>query len=336
LTKNTKTALQTIVFLTLGGVLFYYAIGSQDTSSIWLEIRNADKTWILIAIVCGILSHLARALRWNLLLEPLGYTASIAASFHAVILGYLVNMALPRVGEVTRPAVLSKLENIPFNKLMGTVVIERIVDLIITVLIAISIFMIQFGLISDFCLTLYRQMNSTSIVVTVLVAALFIAMGIVAFIKREWFYQLPILAKLKGFVEGLVEGFKTIFNLKRKFQFIAYSLFIWLMYFCMPLCIFYALAGTAHLGVSAGLTVLLFGTAAMIIPVPGGVGTFEFLVPKALDLYQITGPIASSYTLITHALQFLVIMGVGAFSVAYFVFKTNKKVIKDVERTIKR
>ena len=331
MTKNTKTALQTIVFLTLGGVLFYYAIGSQDTSSIWLEIRNADKTWILIAIVCGILSHLARALRWNLLLEPLGYSASVAASFHAVILGYLVNMALPRVGEVTRPAVLSKLENIPFNKLMGTVVIERIVDLIITVLIAIGIFMIQFGLISDFCLTLYRQMNSTSIVVTVLVAALLIAMGIVAFIKREWFYQLPILAKLKGFVEGLVEGFKTIFNLKRKFQFIIYSLFIWVMYFCMPLCIFYALAGTAHLGASAGLTVLLFGTAAMIIPVPGGIGTFELLVPAALGLYQVTGPIASSYTLITHALQFLVIIGVGAFSVAYFIIKTNKKIIKDVE-----
>ena len=312
-------------------MLFYYAIGSQDTSSIWLEIRNANKKWILIAIVCGILSHLARALRWNLLLEPLGYSASVAASFHAVILGYLVNMALPRVGEVTRPAVLSRLENIPFNKLMGTVVIERIVDLLITILIAIGIFIIQFGLISDFCMNLYSQMNSNSLLLSALVATIFIGMGIVAFIKREWFYQLPILTKLKGFVEGLVEGFKTIFNLKRKSQFITYSLFIWVMYFCMPLCIFYALAGTAHLGASAGLTVLLFGTAAMIIPVPGGIGTFEFLVPKALDLYQITGSIASSYTLITHALQFLVIIGVGAFSIAYFVIKTNKKIIKDVE-----
>ncbi len=278
-----------------------------------------------------ILSHLARALRWNLLLEPLGYSASVAASFHAVILGYLVNMALPRVGEVTRPAVLSRLENIPFNKLMGTVVIERIVDLLITILIAIGIFIIQFGLISDFCMNLYSQMNSNSLLISALVATILIGMGIVAFIKREWFYQLPILTKLKGFVEGLVEGFKTIFNLKRKSQFITYSLFIWVMYFCMPLCIFYALAGTAHLGASAGLTVLLFGTAAMIIPVPGGIGTFEFLVPKALDLYQITGSIASSYTLITHALQFLVIIGVGAFSIAYFVIKTNKKIIKDVE-----
>ena len=214
---------------------------------------------------------------------------------------------------------------------MGTVVIERIVDLLITILIAIGIFIIQFGLISDFCMNLYSQMNSNSLLISALVATILIGMGIVAFIKREWFYQLPILTKLKGFVEGLVEGFKTIFNLKRKSQFITYSLFIWVMYFCMPLCIFYALAGTAHLGASAGLTVLLFGTAAMIIPVPGGIGTFEFLVPKALDLYQITGSIASSYTLITHALQFLVIIGVGAFSIAYFVIKTNKKIIKDVE-----
>ena len=142
MTKNTKTTINTIVFLSLGGLLFYWAIESQDTDQLWHQIKEANIAWIGLSMLCGVLSHLLRALRWNLLLEPLNYRASVAGSFHAVILGYLVNMALPRVGEITRPAVLSKLENIPFNKLVGTVLVERIVDLFITLVLAIFIFFI--------------------------------------------------------------------------------------------------------------------------------------------------------------------------------------------------
>jgi uncharacterized protein (TIRG00374 family) len=333
LTKNAKTAIQTVVFLGLGGLLFYLAVGSQDLPEVWEEIKGADTKWIVLSMVCGILSHLARALRWNLLLEPMGYKATTAGSFHAVILGYLVNMGLPRVGEITRPAVLSKLEGIPFNKLVGTVVVERVVDLLITLLIAIAIFFLQFDLISEFVSSLFQDTDAESFQLYGLIIAIILAFGILIYRKREWFYTLPIIGKFKSFIEGLLDGVKTIFHLKRKGLFIFYSLFIWVMYFFMPFFIFYAFSGTAHLGFGAGLTVLLFGTAAMIVPIPGGVGTFEFLVPAALAIYGIAPILGNSYALVTHATQFIVIIGVGIISTLYFILK-SRKLKQDVAKHI--
>jgi uncharacterized protein (TIRG00374 family) len=331
LTKNTKTAIQTVVFLGLGGLLFYLAVGSQDLPEVWEEIKGADTQWIVLSMVCGILSHLARALRWNLLLEPMGYKATTAGSFHAVILGYLVNMGLPRVGEITRPAVLSKLEGIPFNKLVGTVVVERVVDLLFTLLIAVAIFFLQFDLISEFVSSLFQDTDVGSFQLYGLIIAVVSAIGVLIYRKREWFYTLPIISKLKSFIEGLLDGVKTIFHLKRKGLFIFYSLFIWVMYFFMPFFILYAFAGTSHLGFGAGLTVLLFGTAAMIVPIPGGVGTFEFLVPAALAIYGIAPILGNSYALVTHAIQVIVIIGVGIVSIIYFIIK-SRKLKKDVAK----
>lgn len=331
MTKNTKTAIQTVVFLGLGGLLFYLAVGSQDLPEVWEEIKGADTQWIVLSMVCGILSHLARALRWNLLLEPMGYKATTAGSFHAVILGYLVNMGLPRVGEITRPAVLSKLEGIPFNKLVGTVVVERVVDLLFTLLIAVAIFFLQFDLISEFVSSLFQDTDVGSFQLYGLIIAVVSAIGVLIYRKREWFYTLPIISKLKSFIEGLLDGVKTIFHLKRKGLFIFYSLFIWVMYFFMPFFILYAFAGTSHLGFGTGLTVLLFGTAAMIVPIPGGVGTFEFLVPAALAIYGIAPILGNSYALVTHAIQFIVIIGVGIVSIIYFILK-SRKLKKDVAK----
>ncbi len=322
--KNLKTAINTFFFLAVGGFLFYWAIGKEDSSQFFSEIQNADLKWIGLSILCGILSHLARALRWNLLLKPMGYNAGVANSFHAVIIGYLVNMALPRVGEITRPAVLNKLDNIPFNKLVGTVVIERVIDLVITIVIAISIFFIQFNVIYDFTAELFRSVNTSFIMIYSIIGIVGFVLLLLVYKYRFWFYNLPIIKKFKDFIEGLLDGIKTIFNLEQKGLFVFYSLFIWFMYFCMPYFIFFALEGTSHLGASAGLTVLLFGTAAMIVPVPGGVGTFELMVPAALSLYGIAATLAKSYTLITHAIQIMVVLGVGIISVLYFVIKSQK------------
>ena len=324
MTKNTKAAINTLVFLSLGGVLFYWAIKNQDLDELWNQIKQVNLFWVGLSMVCGIISHLFRALRWNLLLEPMNYKASTANSFHAVILGYFVNMALPRVGEITRPAILGKLEKIPFNKLVGTVLIERVVDLFITLSLALLIFIIQFQLITDFVQDLFVELNSSSIGLLLGMAIVSITTLYFAYIKRKWFYKLPIIQKFKFFIEGIIDGIKTIFSLRRKGLFITYSLIIWVMYFLMPFLIFYAFDGTSNLGVSAGFTVLLFGTIAMIIPIPGGIGTFEILVPEALNIYGVGSSIASSYTLMTHAIQFLVIAGVGVFSIVYVIFKLKK------------
>jgi uncharacterized protein (TIRG00374 family) len=324
LTKNTKTAINTLVFLTLGGVLFYWAIMNQDTDELWGQIKQVNLFWVGLSVFCGVISHLLRALRWNLLLEPMNYKASTVNSFHAVIIGYLVNMALPRVGEITRPAILGKLEKIPFNKLLGTVLIERVVDIFITLFLAGIIFIIQFQLIIDFVQKLLLNQNIPSIIILLGLITVFVIAIYLAYLKRNWFYRIPIIQKFKTFIYGIIDGIKTIYSLRRKGLFIAYSLMIWTMYFLMPFLIFYAFDGTAHLGISAGFTVLLFGTIAMIIPIPGGIGTFEVIVPEALNIYGVSSSVADSYTLMTHAIQFLVIFCVGIFSTVYVIFKLKK------------
>ncbi len=324
MTKNTKTAINTLVFLTLGGVLFYWAIMNQDTDELWGQIKQVNLFWVGLSVFCGVISHLLRALRWNLLLEPMNYKASTVNSFHAVIIGYLVNMALPRVGEITRPAILGKLEKIPFNKLLGTVLIERVVDIFITLFLAGIIFIIQFQLIIDFVQKLLLNQNIPSIIILLGLITVFVIALYLAYLKRNWFYGIPIIQKFKTFIYGIIDGIKTIYSLRRKGLFIAYSLMIWTMYFLMPFLIFYAFDGTAHLGISAGFTVLLFGTIAMIIPIPGGIGTFEVIVPEALNIYGVSSSVADSYTLMTHAIQFLVIFCVGIFSTVYVIFKLKK------------
>jgi hypothetical protein len=213
------------------------------------------------------------------------------------------------------------------------VVVERVVDLLITLLIAIAIFFLQFDLILGTVSELFQGTDVKSFQLYGLIITIILAIAILIYRTREWVYTLPIIGKLKSFIEGLLDGVKTIFHLKRKGLFVFYSLFIWAMYFFMPFFIFYAFPGTSHLGFGAGLTVLLFGTAAMIVPVPGGVGTFEFMVPKALAIYGIAplSLLAKSYALVTHAIQFIVIIGVGIVSVIYFILK-SRKLKKDVAK----
>ena len=324
MSKRTKTILQTVLFLGMGIALFYWAVSKADIDQMTKDIREAKVSWIIVAAICGVLSHLARALRWNLLLEPLDYRASMTASFHAVMLGYLVNLAVPRLGEVARPAALSKMEHLPFNKLVGTVVVERVVDLIITVLLAIAIAFLQLHLISDYANEVWEQSNTEDLWLYGLIAALVLGLVVYLYRIRKRIYALPVISKLQGFIEGLLDGIKTIGQLKRTGLFIFYSLFIWLMYFCMSYFMLFALEGTAHLGVSAGLTVLLFGTAAMIIPIPGGIGAFQYLVPIGLGLYQVSESAGLSFAILTHAAQVLLILVVGIVSVIYFLYKTQK------------
>jgi uncharacterized protein (TIRG00374 family) len=333
LNKKIKTIVNTAVFLLLGAVIFYFAILKNNPEDIWEQIKTAEIKWILVAIICGVLSHLARALRWNILLQPLGYKASVANSFHAVIIGYLVNMGVPRAGEIARPAVLSKLEKIPFNKLVGTVVVERVVDLIFTLIIGVAIFFIQFNVIADFFTTAFQDVDSTKILIYGIVGVAFLGLGLFAYMKRDFIYSLPIINKLKSFIEGLLDGVKTIFQLKQNGLFLFYSLFIWVMYFLMSYFIFFALEGTAHLGLSAGLTVLLFGTAAMIVPIPGGLGTYEAMVPAGLALYAIEPLVGKSFAILTHSLQILLIFIIGIYSVLYFVIKSNRIKKNDLEST---
>jgi uncharacterized protein (TIRG00374 family) len=335
LNKRTRTIINSIVFLIIGVLLFGWAVGTSSLPEILEDIKKAKLEYIIISVLCGIISHLARALRWNLLLEPMGYSARLGGLFHAVILGYLVNMAAPRVGEVTRPAALSRLENIPFDKLVGTVLIERVIDLLFTLIIGLSIVFLQFDFISESLRQIIGEESKNRLWLFAGLALLGLIALITFYKLRFRIYKLPLIQRIKGFIEGMFEGLKSVFKLKRKILFIFYSVLIWFMYFCMPYFVLGAFEGTTHLGVDAGLTVLLFGTIAMIIPIPGGWGSFHAVVIFALGLYAIPEELAKSYATLTHGIQILVILSIGLVSVFYFVYHSQKRKKNELDRTDK-
>ncbi len=150
--KQIKSVLKFLLFAVIGAVLLYFAFRNQNMGKMFNDLAQADFKWILLSMCCGVLAHLSRAIRWNLLLEPLNYRANRANSFFAVMIGYLVNYTIPRSGEVTRCAVLSRTDKVPVNVLVGTVLVERIFDLIIMMGVVVLTFLVQFDLLDNFAM----------------------------------------------------------------------------------------------------------------------------------------------------------------------------------------
>lgn len=306
--------IKTTLFILLGIGLLFLAFRNMDMDEVWKVLTQARYEWILAAIFCGVLSHLSRAIRWRYLIEPLGYQLPVGHSFIAVMSGYLMNFIVPRLGEASRCALIQRTNGIPFEKLVGTVVVERIVDVLMTGLITFLIVATQYKLLEDF-IQGYSQNANFNFVWILLILLLLgvISLFVVLKMRTKWSSH-KLLARAYAFLDGLLDGLKSIARLKHPFLFIFHSLFIWCMYYLTAWLVFYSLPGTSELGAAAALTVLLAGTLAIIIPVPGGVGTHHTIVPAALLLYGVSESDGTMYALMGHSAQMLMIFVVGGIS----------------------
>lgn len=317
---SVKNILKFVLFLGLGFLLLVWAFKNMDLKQMFNDIKNANFLWIFIAMSCGVLSHLSRALRWNLLLKPLGYRADWKNSFYAVMIGYFSNNLVPRLGEVTRCAALSKTDNIPVEKLLGTVFIERVIDLIITALVTLFIFISQFELLNNFLNTsiypMLKDGNGSSGNTKMYVMIGFALVLLLVLLFRKKIIKLPLYLKFKSLVSGFSEGIKSVLKLENPWQFIGHSLFIWSMYFAMAYFTFFSFPPTRDLGVSAGLIVLFLGTVAIILPIPGGIGVYHKLVGMGLLLFGVSENNGLTYATISHAAQMIMIFVIGLISMA--------------------
>ena len=316
MSKSIVNGLKTVLFLSIGIGLMYWAFYKMDMQQVLTSLKKAHYSWVFLAFICGVLSHLSRAIRWRYLLTPMGYTIPVIRSFYAVMSGYLMNFIVPRLGEVSRCALINRTDKIPFEKLVGTVVIERVVDLIITAIISLAILVTQYDLLQNFIAQLLGK-SAAGTQTLLLLGALGVIglLGLYLVLKfRTKLSHIALFKKAYTLWDGVLDGLKSITQLKNPWSFVFHSLFIWTMYFMMSWLIFYSLDGTAHLGISAGLTVLLAGTLAIIIPVPGGVGTYHTIVPAALLLYGINELDGKTYAIIGHSTQMLMIFIVGGIS----------------------
>ena len=327
-----KNILKFILFLALGLFLLAWAFKNMDLAKMMHDIKHANFLWILVAMCCGILAHASRALRWNLLLKPLGYRANNWNTFYAVMIGYFSNNLVPRLGEVTRCAALAKTDKIPIEKLIGTVFIERVIDLIITLIVTLFIFISQFDLLNGFLNdSIYPMMDSggSGNNIKFILAGILVFGALVLFILRNKIKNLTIYKKLATLIAGFADGIKSVLKLEKPGLFIAHSIFIWSMYFAMAYFTFFSFAPTAHLGYQAGLIVLFLGTVAIILPIPGGIGVYHKLVGLGLVLFGVSENDGLTYATISHATQMIMIFVIGLISMVLISNKLRKP-IQDV------
>ena len=275
--------------------------------------------------VLSLLSHFVRAERWRMLLVPVGFNAKFGHSLLSLMVGYLINLVIPRGGEISRCYNLYKLDKIPVVESFGTVVIERIVDLLcLVILIAIS-FAFESQKLFAFMATLPIEFSGGSklkVLLIVIIAGLIaIALGYLILRKSKKVNEI-IQRTWRSFKEGIL----SVFKLKNKGVFIFYSVLIWLLYFAMSYAVLRAFPSTSGLHFSAVLSLFAIGAIAMAAPLPGGTGSYHVLVPQGLFfLYQIPLPDAVAFTFIFHGWQTLLFIFFGAVSVFVTSFILKKR-----------
>lgn len=300
---------------------------------VWIDILNAQYSWLFLSLIVALISHLFRALRWNLLINSMGYKTRLSTTFFAVMVGYMANTAVPRMGEFMRCGILSKKEKVPFNALFGTVISERLFDLVILLSIIVLVIFFQFDLLQGLLSQLFGNvtdsgsLNINAIVLVTLSVTVFFG-GLIFFIYKnhDYFSKYGLYQKLTGFLAGLMEGIQTIVKLKEKGLFIVYTFFIWLAYAGMVYLPLFMFPETSQLNFIDALTIMSIGSLGIVAPVPGGIGAYHFIVKAILfELYKINGATAGSFAAITHAGQTFINVVVGAIGYFYLTMMAKKQ-----------
>lgn len=313
-----KRVITYILFAGIGAFFLYLAFKGQDLNQVVNDILNAKYEWVFIALFFGVLSHFFRAMRWRQMLEPLGYKINIKNSFNGVMIGYFVNFIFPRAGELSRCAIVNRTDKIPVTTLLGTVIAERLTDVI---MLFVSVFL-AFALQKEVFSQLFTegpfadQINKigNNWVLLLAIGVVGLAFFIFLYLRRKKLAKTTIGLKLSGFILGFFDGIKSLTKVKNKPLFILYTLGMWVCYFLLPYFTFFALDATSHLSPLVGVTILAVGTVSIAAPAPGGIGPFHILVRMALVLYGIDSSVAVSYATLAHGAQMIMIFVVGGIS----------------------
>jgi len=318
-----KSLLKLILPLTIG--LFFVYLSYNTTSEeerklIYTYIQKADLRFVMLSVFFGVLSHLSRAYRWKFLLSPLGYQPRFINSVLAVLIAYIANLGIPRSVEILRATTLSSYENIPFEKTFGTIVAERLVDLLILLIFVLTALVLQFDII--WSVLAEKKISPAQLL---LVFTLF-AVGYLVVKKLFVRSQHPVVLRIKNFFLGLTEGILSLKTMPNKGVFIGHTLFIWIMYLAMFYVIKWTVPATASLGLSAILPAFVVG-GLTISATNGGVGIYPFSVALVLSTFGISNESGLAFGWIMWTSQTLMIILFGSLS--FFVLPLVNRHLKD-------
>lgn len=264
------------------------------------DISNANYFWVIITMVLFMLTNVLRALRWKMMLQAIGYDPKTINLFGTIMINYLANLGIPRSGEVIRAGLIAEYEHIPVEKALGTIFTDRIFD-VIMLAIVIGLAMVLGG--NDFVNYLDQNINlgqklsnlfQNKILVAILIALGLTILGLV-YKFRHKIQQSAFGQKLSNLLKGFADGVQSVRHVSSIPLFIFYTVGIWILYYFMMYLAFYSFEPTSHLGTTAGLVVFVFGSLGILIPTPGGMGSYHYLVGEALAMYGVSGADAFSF-----------------------------------------
>jgi len=322
LKQNIVKTLKFLSFFLIGILIFWMVYKDQDIKRIKSILTNdVNYFWVVVSLFLGLLSHISRTIRWNLMIEPLGRKPRMLNTFLAVMIGYLMNLALPRMGEISRCGVLARYEKIPFTKLVGTVVLERLIDVLMLLLLLIIVIVTQFGQVLEFLKNNPEvQEKLEKVIYSPILIGIFAMFLLVVWLLRNKIRRSSLMKKVLGIMNQFVEGFRSILKMKKKAAFIFHSVLIWFLYYVMLYCMFFSFGFTSHLLPLAGLTVFVLGSFGMVAPVQGGIGAWHFMVIEGLALYGVDRADGKIFALLAHGSTTIMLIVFGLISLIVLPF----------------
>lgn len=324
--------LRFLIFLSIGLLLLYLAVRRVNIEEFVSTLRKANFQWVALALFFALIGYMSRAYRWKLLIKPLNYDPPFSNVFYALMLGYTANFALPRIGEVTRCGSLRKSDRIPLDSLLGTVIIERAIDLVVLMMILVAIFFTKMEFFGGFFRErLFKPMlDQVEGVAHLPLVSWLIGLAVLAgilvlvrFLSRK-FSRAPVVIKVKKLIRGVIYGLKTIAKMQDRWVFVLHTITIWMMYFLMTYVLVFALPATSHLQPVDGLFLLVIGGLGMSAPVQGGLGVFHVITMLGLSLYGISESEGFAYAVLSHESQSLFAILLGGISFILLMINNRK------------
>ena len=304
--------------LLLAIVILHWMYRGVDWSGVWAALEGGmNWWWMLLSMPFGVSAQVFRALRWRVVLKPMGEKARMSTCCNSIFLSYASSLAIPRVGEVLRCGVLSKYDNISFTRLVGSVVSERVVDMamvftfsVITMLTQIPVFLDFFNKTGLNFSSFLSRFTATGYWVTAVCA---VAIVVLLYLLMR---KLQVFSRTKAPLAKLMEGMMSVAHLQRPWLFLLYSVGIWLSYYLHFYIAFYCFDFTSSLGPVAALVAFVVGCFAVLVPTPNGAGPWHFVVKTVLVLYGVQDNDAAVFALIVHTLQTLLTVVLGLYALA--------------------
>ncbi|SNR49306.1 hypothetical protein SAMN06269173_10320 [Hymenobacter mucosus] len=326
------TILKYALLLSVSGLLMGYAMQGQPLSDIGARMKEADYSWLAITMVLSALGYFSRAYRWKMQITPTGHTPSYWDVYHAMMVGYLANLVLPRMGEVIRCSVLQRTSKVPVQVALGTVVTERVIDVLVLLGLLGTTLLLDFNrfwiFVTDKILagrldTLER--NRTPLLIAgVIILLLLAGLAYTLFRNLERLRQNALFNKVVLLIKGVLSGVFSVLKMENKWLFLLHTFFTWAVYYLMDYLAFFCFPATYDLGMRAGLAVLTFGAFGMAAPVAGGIGPFHVMVQGILLAYGVSKEAGITYALVVHGSQTLLVVLMGGISFVASMIKSGK------------